>query len=103
MQADKKRISQCQPVTTTTSNLTHSEPEKPVVEKKRKRETRHEDEIDVVFKQALGTKIKKGALRGHDITSQGEPRHEHERDEALSSILGAIRSAPKTRDTKTRR
>jgi len=98
MQAERKRASQGYP-TAATANFPHPEPEKPTVEKKRKRKALQEDDIDAVFNQALGKKSKKGALESSRDTAS-HTATSHAQDDALDRVLGAIRSAP--RDDKSR-
>lgn len=81
----------------------------PVTEKKRsKRKRRGEDEIDQLFEENLGKKVKKAALEKktpddsaeggkEDSTSSGTGK-DHKTDGqrgGLQDILGAIKAAPK--------
>ncbi|KAJ3505135.1 hypothetical protein NLJ89_g7571 [Agrocybe chaxingu] len=69
-------------------------------DKKRKRKSRPEDEIDALFSTALGKKSKKAALADAPstraaITKPSESKHEPT-DNNLEQVIGAIRSAPKS-------
>lgn len=81
----------------------------PVTEKKRsKRKHRGEDEIDQLFEENLGKRVKKAALEKKTLDDSAEGRKEdstfsgqgknHKADgqrDGLQDILGAIKAAPK--------
>lgn len=69
---------------------------------KRKRKHRPEDEIDELFDNTLGKKIKRAGLSGEDvIKSKSTPsdkkksKMEDVQDKGLKDVLGAIQAAPK--------
>ncbi|KAK7696593.1 hypothetical protein QCA50_001251 [Cerrena zonata] len=67
---------------------------------KRKRKHRPEDEIDELFDNTLGKKIKRAGLSGEVVTktkstSSDKMKVEDVKDKSLKDILGAIQAAPK--------
>lgn len=84
-------------------------------EKSKKRKAQPEDEIEQLFQEKLGKKVKKAVLEasgGVDAVEAKEERNEtkerkrrkdgdREKDRGLTDVLSAIKAAPK--DDKTRR
>jgi nucleolar protein 9 len=70
--------------------------------RKRKRDTRPDDEIDALFNASLGKRIKKGVLEPEQapstvkgITGKHLATSHTVTDTGLNDVLGAIRAAPK--------
>jgi len=60
----------------------------------RKRKSRPEDEIDALFSEKLGKRIKKAALVDDIQTEPPSVKSTKVKDQGLEQILGAIRLAP---------
>jgi len=107
MQSEKKRAHDQQQQTsaaaaaTAVSSLTPTpaESNEPPQSEKRKRKHRPDNEIDALFEEKLGKRIKKAALADEPSILES-PASKRERgsgkpqDKELQQILGAIRSAP---------
>lgn len=70
---------------------------------KRKRKHRPEDEIDELFDNTLGKKIKRAGLADEEqaktkSTEKNKTKAEGVQDKGLKDVLGAIQSAPKGDD-----
>lgn len=97
------------PSTAASPAVTSTTPGEPVDrrDKKRRRKEAPEDEIDVLFGERLGKKVKKGELKPKDEKSvkseKGDEVHDERgkaakvdtADKDLKDVLGAIRAAPK--------
>jgi len=75
------------------TGITPVEPVKPLAapHSNRKRKSRNEDEIDALFNEKLGTKVKKAALSS-DVPP-GKAEQVQMKDKDLEQVLGSIRSA----------
>ena len=102
MQSERKRSKEQHAAPTESTQMTVTSTEPPLSDKKRKRKARPEDEIDALFNEKLGKRIKKAALT--ETTSTLEDPLEalvvkdvvtRKEDKELEQVLGAIRLAPK--------
>ena len=104
MQSERKRSKE-QPAAPTESAPmieTSTSTEPALSDKNRKRKARPEDEIDALFNNKLGKKIKKAALSQTTSTLDGPSEvivvkdvAARKEDKELDQVLGAIRLAPK--------
>ena len=103
MQSERKRSKQhAAPTESAPMIETSTSTESALSDKNRKRKARPEDEIDALFNNKLGKKIKKAALSQTTSTLDGPSEvivvkdvAARKEDKELDQVLGAIRLAPK--------
>lgn len=83
------------------------EPQKTSVKQSKKRKVRADNEIDQLFEEKLGKKVKKAGLGGDATSQPAAPKvdgtkdkkrrkgEDEGKDKDLKDILGAIKAAPK--------